>query len=150
LSFVSRSFVFGSDQCGETDSRAHAQAVGAAAKSAYASLCSHQRQAKEKDSVFFSWLCFVFRAYEAANRVRVSGENQHAHLCVLRQRGEGKQRERNFIFCLIFQQQPDLVHFSFERFLENAIREVYPFRGSPVSVLWKKKEGKEKLVKKKH
>jgi hypothetical protein len=55
-----------------------------------------------------------------------------------------------FVFLQKIVQKPELVHFSFERFLENAIREVYPFRGSPISILWKKKEGKEKMIKKKH
>lgn len=36
------------------------------------------------------------------------------------------------------------MHFTYERFLENAIRESYPFTGSPINLLWKKKEGHEK------
>jgi GTP-binding protein len=60
-----------------------------------------------------------------------------------------KEKEKKIVF-LKLSSQPDLVHFSFERFLENAIREVYPFSGTPISILWKKKEGNEKLVKRKH
>ncbi len=59
---------------------------------------------------------------------------------------QAKTSAPTFVF---FVNEPELVHFSFERFLENAIREAYPFRGTPISLLWKKKEGKEKLIKKK-
>ena len=41
---------------------------------------------------------------------------------------------------VLFCNDPELVHFSFERFLEAAIREVWPFEGSPIQLIWKKKE----------
>ena len=41
---------------------------------------------------------------------------------------------------VLFCNDPELVHFSFERFLETAIRESYPFEGSPIQLVWKKKE----------
>lgn len=40
---------------------------------------------------------------------------------------------------VLFCNDPDLVHFSFERFLEGAIREAYPFHGSPIQLIWKAK-----------
>jgi GTP-binding protein len=43
-----------------------------------------------------------------------------------------------------FVNEPELVHFTYKRFLENAIRESFPFTGSPVNLLFKKKEGHEK------
>jgi GTP-binding protein len=33
---------------------------------------------------------------------------------------------------VMFVNDPELVHFSYERFLENRIREVYPFKGTPI------------------
>jgi GTP-binding protein len=57
---------------------------------------------------------------------------------------QAKTSTPTFVF---FVNEPELVHFSFERFLENAIRESYPFRGSPISLLWRKKEGKPKIEK---
>jgi GTPase len=45
---------------------------------------------------------------------------------------------------VLFVNEPALVHFTYERFLENAIREAYPLRGSPIHILWRKKSGHEK------
>jgi GTP-binding protein len=33
--------------------------------------------------------------------------------------------------------EPDLVHFSYERFLENRLREVYGFNGTPIRLSFK-------------
>ncbi|MBN2006738.1 MAG: ribosome biogenesis GTPase Der [Anaerolineae bacterium] len=50
-----------------------------------------------------------------------------------------------FVF---FVNDPDLLHFSYERYLENSIREVFPFPGTPIRLTFRehrpKKEGKIK------
>ena len=38
---------------------------------------------------------------------------------------------------LLFVNDPDLVHFSYERYLENRIREHYPFLGTPIRLLFR-------------
>ena len=42
---------------------------------------------------------------------------------------------------LFFVNYPELVHFSYERFLENFIREHYEFPGTPIKLIFKKKVG---------
>ena len=39
---------------------------------------------------------------------------------------------------------PKLVHFSYERYLENHIRSVHPFRGTPLTFVWRQKKQKSK------
>lgn len=46
---------------------------------------------------------------------------------------------------VLFCNDPNKVHFSFERFVENAIREVYPFTGSPITLLWRQKAKKDAI-----
>ncbi len=41
----------------------------------------------------------------------------------------------------IFVNNPDLVHFSYERFLENRIREHYPFTGTPIRLFFRERGG---------
>ena len=41
---------------------------------------------------------------------------------------------------LIFVNDPDLVHFSYERFLENRIRERVPFPGTPIQLVFRERE----------
>ena len=36
---------------------------------------------------------------------------------------------------VIFVNDPELVHFSYERYLENSIRAHYPFTGTPIRIL---------------
>ncbi len=38
---------------------------------------------------------------------------------------------------LIFVNEPDLVHFTYKRFLENRVREVYSFLGTPIRLVFK-------------
>lgn len=38
---------------------------------------------------------------------------------------------------MCFVNRPELVHFSYERYIENAIRETYPFTGTPVKIVFK-------------
>ncbi len=47
---------------------------------------------------------------------------------------------------VLFVNDPDLVHFSYRRYLENRIREIYPFPGTPLRLLFRghEKEGKGK------
>ncbi len=45
-----------------------------------------------------------------------------------------KKPPPTFIF---FVNDPKLVHFSYERYLENRIREAYPFRGTPIRLVFK-------------
>ena len=33
---------------------------------------------------------------------------------------------------------PDLAHFSYQRYIENQIRARHPFTGSPVEMIWKR------------
>ena len=50
-----------------------------------------------------------------------------------------------FIF---FVNNKNLVHFTYERHLENAIRERYKFLGTPLVLRFKTNEGKPKIIKK--
>jgi GTP-binding protein len=47
-----------------------------------------------------------------------------------------------------FVNDTELVHFSFERYLENSIRLRYPFLGTPLRLIFRKNEGKERIPKK--
>jgi GTP-binding protein len=38
---------------------------------------------------------------------------------------------------------PELAHFTYLRFLENQVRKVYPFLGTPIKLVLKKRERKE-------
>ena len=55
---------------------------------------------------------------------------------------QAKTTTPTFVF---FVNEPALVHFTYERFLENALRESFPFSGSPVKLVFKKKEGHVKV-----
>ncbi len=45
---------------------------------------------------------------------------------------------------IVFVNDKELVHFSYERFLENRIREVYPFTGTPIRLFFRSRdEGRE-------
>ena len=43
----------------------------------------------------------------------------------------------------IFVNDPDLVHFSYERYLENQIREHYPFIGTPIRLFFRPRSGEQ-------
>jgi GTP-binding protein len=43
---------------------------------------------------------------------------------------------------IIFVNDKELVHFSYERFLENRIREVYPFTGTPIRLFFRSRDEK--------
>ncbi|HEY8739059.1 MAG TPA: ribosome biogenesis GTPase Der [Candidatus Dormibacteraeota bacterium] len=53
---------------------------------------------------------------------------------------QGKERTPTFVF---FVNDPDLLHFSYKRYLENKIREVYGFEGVPLRTVFRRR-GKEK------
>jgi GTP-binding protein len=42
---------------------------------------------------------------------------------------------------VLFVNDPDLVHFSYERFLENRIREHHPFTGTPIRLVFRMRGG---------
>ena len=44
---------------------------------------------------------------------------------------------------VLFVNDPDLVHFSYERYLENRIREHNPFTGTPIRIIFRKRGGDE-------
>ena len=44
-------------------------------------------------------------------------------------------------FILIHVNDPRLVHFTYKRFLENQIREVYPFAGTPLRLSFRSRDG---------
>ncbi|WP_088809177.1 MULTISPECIES: ribosome biogenesis GTPase Der [Listeria] len=41
---------------------------------------------------------------------------------------------------VVFVNEPELMHFSYERFLENRIREAFPFEGTPIRVIPRKRK----------
>ena len=41
---------------------------------------------------------------------------------------------------VIFVNDPDIVHFSYERYLENQIRSQVPFTGTPIRLVFRKRE----------
>ena len=44
---------------------------------------------------------------------------------------------------LLYVNDPALVHFTYLRFLENQIRETFPFKGTPIQIVLKKRERRE-------
>jgi GTP-binding protein len=44
---------------------------------------------------------------------------------------------------LLYCNDPSLSHFTYSRFLENQIREVFPFKGTPIKLILKKRERRE-------
>jgi len=40
---------------------------------------------------------------------------------------------------MIYCNEPKLAHFTFIRFIENTIREEYPFTGTPIQIVFKKR-----------
>jgi GTP-binding protein len=40
---------------------------------------------------------------------------------------------------VFFVSRPDWVHFSYQRYLENRIREYYPFPGTPIKLIFRKR-----------
>lgn len=47
----------------------------------------------------------------------------------------------------IFTNDPDLVHFSYERYLENRIREHFPFIGTPIRIFFRKRSRNQEKAK---
>lgn len=47
----------------------------------------------------------------------------------------------------LFVNEPKLVHFSYERFLENRLREFYAFEGTPIRLFFRESRGREDLNK---
>jgi GTP-binding protein len=45
---------------------------------------------------------------------------------------------------VLFCNDPDMMHFSYKRYLENQIRAAYPLEGTPVRVVARKVENKDK------
>jgi len=45
---------------------------------------------------------------------------------------------------VIFLNDPEIMHFSYARYLENKIREAFGFAGTPISLIWRKREKEEK------
>lgn len=45
----------------------------------------------------------------------------------------------------LFVNDPNLVHFSYERYLENALRERHKFVGTPIRFLWRQNVGNKKM-----
>ena len=41
---------------------------------------------------------------------------------------------------VIFLNEPELLHFSYARYLENKLREAFGFAGAPISLIWRKRE----------
>ena len=46
-----------------------------------------------------------------------------------------------FVF---FVNDPELVHFTYERYLENRLRERYPFEGTPLRLIFRKRSEKKR------
>ena len=44
---------------------------------------------------------------------------------------------------VIFLNNPEIMHFSYARYLENKIREAFGFAGTPISLIWRKREQEE-------
>ena len=44
---------------------------------------------------------------------------------------------------VIFLNDPELMHFSYARYLENKLREAFGFAGTPISLIWRKREKDE-------
>ncbi len=45
---------------------------------------------------------------------------------------------------VIFLNEPEMMHFSYARYLENKIREAFGFAGTPISLIWRKREQEDK------
>ena len=45
---------------------------------------------------------------------------------------------------ILFVNDPDLVHFSYERYLENRIREHHPFTGTPLRLIFRPRSGNDR------
>ena len=45
---------------------------------------------------------------------------------------------------VLFVNDPDMMHFSYKRYLENQIRKVYPFEGTPIRLFARKADEREK------
>jgi GTPase len=41
---------------------------------------------------------------------------------------------------VVFANEPDLVHFSYKRYLENRLRESFDFKGTPIIIKLKKRQ----------
>lgn len=44
---------------------------------------------------------------------------------------------------VIFLNEPEIMHFSYARYLENRLREAFGFAGTPISLIWRKREKNE-------
>ncbi|MBQ3112348.1 MAG: ribosome biogenesis GTPase Der, partial [Firmicutes bacterium] len=44
---------------------------------------------------------------------------------------------------VVFLNDPEIMHFSYARYLENKIREAFGFAGTPISLIWRKREKSE-------
>lgn len=44
---------------------------------------------------------------------------------------------------VIFVNDPELIHFSYERYLENCIRAHYPFTGTPIRILFRARRNEQ-------
>ncbi|MCB0188493.1 MAG: ribosome biogenesis GTPase Der, partial [Caldilineaceae bacterium] len=47
---------------------------------------------------------------------------------------------------VVFVNDPELVHFSYERYLENQIRAYYPFTGTPIRIYFRQREQREQRL----
>ncbi len=45
---------------------------------------------------------------------------------------------------VIFVNDPDMVHFSYQRYLENRLREHYPFEGNPIRLIFRERKGRRR------
>ncbi|RYD02954.1 hypothetical protein N752_22470 [Desulforamulus aquiferis] len=43
----------------------------------------------------------------------------------------------------MFVNDPELMHFSYQRYLENKLRDTYGFEGTPIRIFLRKREAKE-------
>jgi len=78
----------------------------------------------------------LMKLVESAN-ARHRPPSKNGKQLKIRYATQAKVRAPSFAF---FVNDVDLVHFSYQRFLENAIRELHPFIGSPMRLIFKDKE----------
>lgn len=45
---------------------------------------------------------------------------------------------------VIFSNDPEMIHFSYARYIENKIRESFGFSGTPIHIMWRKREKEDK------
>ena len=45
---------------------------------------------------------------------------------------------------VIFVNDPEILHFSYERYIENKMREAFGFAGTPVWLMWRRREKEER------